>query len=82
MAYQHQLNIWTSDIQIFFYQAREKKRSCGPDRIRTGDLLVANEALYQLSYGPIMWAWMESNHRPPLYQSGVLPLNYTPKFFM
>ncbi len=25
---------------------------CGPDRIRTGDLLIANEALYQLSYGP------------------------------
>ena len=24
-----------------------------PDRIRTGDLLVANEALYQLSYGPL-----------------------------
>ena len=24
----------------------------GPDRIRTGDLLIANEALYQLSYGP------------------------------
>ena len=24
----------------------------GPDRIRTDDLLVANEALYQLSYGP------------------------------
>lgn len=26
---------------------------CGPDRIRTGDLLIANEALYQLSYGPV-----------------------------
>ena len=25
----------------------------GPDRIRTGDLLIANEALYQLSYGPV-----------------------------
>ena len=24
--------------------------------------------------------WMESNHRPPLYQSGVLPLNYTRVF--
>ena len=25
---------------------------CGPERIRTADLLIANEALYQLSYGP------------------------------
>ena len=23
---------------------------------------------------------MESNHPPPLYQRGVLPLNYVPKF--
>ena len=26
--------------------------TCGPERIRTADLLDANEALYQLSYGP------------------------------
>ena len=26
--------------------------SCGPDRIRTGDLSIANAALYQLSYRP------------------------------
>ena len=25
---------------------------CGPDRIRTDDLHIANVALYQLSYGP------------------------------
>ena len=25
---------------------------CGPDRIRTGDLSIANAALYQLSYRP------------------------------
>lgn len=25
---------------------------CGPDRVRTDDLLNAIEALYQLSYGP------------------------------
>ena len=25
----------------------------GPDRDQTDDLLVANEALYQLSYGPV-----------------------------
>jgi hypothetical protein len=27
----------------------------GPDRIQTGDLFVANEALYQLSYWPVPW---------------------------
>ena len=26
---------------------------CGPDRIRTGDLSIANAALYQLSYRPV-----------------------------
>ncbi len=25
----------------------------GPERIRTADLFIANEALYQLSYGPL-----------------------------
>jgi hypothetical protein len=25
----------------------------GPDRDQTDDLLIANEALYQLSYGPV-----------------------------
>ena len=29
---------------------------CGPDRIRTDDLLDAIEALYQLSYGPFIKA--------------------------
>ena len=29
-----------------------KLYECGPKRIRTADLLIANEALYQLSYGP------------------------------
>ena len=29
----------------------------GPERIRTADLLIANEALYQLSYRPVFfWA--------------------------
>ncbi len=55
---------------------------CGPDRIRTGDLLVANEALYQLSYGPlnekILWAHQGLNLGPLSYQDSVLPLNYVP----
>ena len=34
---------------------------CGPDWIRTSDLLIANEMLYQLSYGPIyipLWGYI------------------------
>src|SRR5213082_4137014 len=47
----------------------------GARRDRTDDLLLAKQALSQLSYGPALWSsrvswwvWMESNHRPPPYQ--------------
>ena len=36
----------------------------GADRDRTGDLLLAKQALSQLSYSPAWnkwWAWLESN---------------------
>ena len=36
-----------------YYQTLIFSHLGGPDRIRTGDLLIANEALYQLSYGPV-----------------------------
>jgi hypothetical protein len=29
----------------------------------------------------LWWVWKESNLRPPFYQNGVLPLNYTPFIF-
>ena len=32
--------------------SKQEPAFCGPDRIRTGDLIIANDALYQLSYGP------------------------------
>lgn len=32
--------------------SKQEHTLCGPDRIRTGDLIIANDALYQLSYGP------------------------------
>ena len=35
----------TNKMAVFVYS--------GPDWIRTSDLLIANEMLYQLSYGPI-----------------------------
>jgi hypothetical protein len=52
----------------------------GANRDRTGDLLLAKQALSQLSYGPNSfpvagvgwWVWMDSNHRPPPYQDDAL----------
>jgi hypothetical protein len=51
----------------------------GANRDRTDDLLLAKQALSQLSYGPAVpclgarwWVWMGSNHRPPPYQDGAL----------
>ena len=40
---------------LFFF------KNGGPEVIRTPDLLGANEALYQLSYGPI---WTRINYTP------------------
>jgi hypothetical protein len=60
----------------------------GAERDRTDDLLLAKQALSQLSYSPNAatrpqlsrpdsvtnrwWVWMDSNHRPPPYQDGAL----------
>ncbi len=45
----------------------------GGERDRTDDLLLAKQALSQLSYTPDnWWVWMDSNHRPPPYQDGAL----------
>ena len=47
----------------------------GANRDRTGDLLLAKQALSQLSYGPGelgWWVWLELNQRPPPYQDGAL----------
>ena len=58
----------------------------GAERDRTDDLLLAKQALSQLSYSPDpatdtcsltadpsgWWVWMDSNHRPPPYQDGAL----------
>ena len=60
--------------------------SCGSERDRTDDLLNANQALSQLSYGPmfctdtlhydcsraIVWARVDLNHRPHAYQACAL----------
>ena len=56
----------------------------GVKRNRTADLLLAKQALYQLSYNPGIvddslrktihgwWAWEDLNFRPPPYQSDAL----------
>ena len=56
----------------------------GANRDRTGDLLVANQTLSQLSYGPVpirllrrvvfryWWVWQELHLRPHPYQGCAL----------
>ena len=39
-------------LNVRFCFAKSTFLRCGPDRIRTGDLSIANAALYQLSYRP------------------------------
>ena len=54
-------------------EARRAKTG-GGERDRTDDLLLAKQALSQLSYTPDKnwWVWVGSNHRPPPYQDGAL----------
>ena len=58
--------------------SKSRKFECGADRDRTCDPRVANAMLSQLSYSPIKslqlikWVWVDSNYRPPPYQSGAL----------
>ena len=82
----------TSDIEIFFFRSLElwvdrrvsgslctRSQGGGGERIRTVDLLVANQALSQLSYTPgseakllNWWAWVDLNYRPHAYQACAL----------
>ena len=63
--------------------SKSRKFKCGADRDRTCDPRVANAMLSQLSYSPSIsrvyyntvlfkWVWVDSNYRPPPYQSGAL----------
>ena len=55
-----------------------RKDPGGANRDRTGDLLLAKQALSQLSYGPerrsgkSWWAWEDLNFRPHAYQARAL----------
>ena len=63
-----------------FAQSKPESRSGGARRSRTDDILLAKQALYQLSYGPIFFrrtlkpwlAWTDSNCRPYAYQAYAL----------
>ena len=57
------------------------RKTGGANRDRTGDLLLAKQALSQLSYGPrsvsrgrrlVWWVWVDLNHRPHAYQACAL----------
>ena len=50
-----------------------RRKAGGANRDRTDDLLLAKQALSQLSYGPNnWWVWEESNFRPHPYQGCAL----------
>ncbi len=58
---------------------REAVKVGGARRDRTDDLLLAKQALSQLSYGPLRlsrsikwWAWEDLNFRPHAYQARAL----------
>jgi hypothetical protein len=58
----------------FAHGGRQVKAG-GASRDRTGDLLVANQTLSQLSYGPSLkswWVWEELHLRPHPYQGCAL----------
>ena len=55
--------------------APHRTSSGGGERDRTDDILLAKQALSQLSYTPLLiswWVWLDSNQRPPPYQDGAL----------
>ena len=73
-------------IETAFWSGTKRKRAQnyalsfepgtgGGERDRTDDLLLAKQALSQLSYTPDRnrwWVWLDSNQRPPPYQDGAL----------
>ena len=70
------------------YSMSELMENGGAGRDRTDDLLLAKQALSQLSYSPLAlvaqiekwWAWVDSNYRPHAYQACALTgLSYRPQ---
>jgi len=59
-------------LKLFLWQVG--RGAGGANRDRTGDLLLAKQALSQLSYGPDIgwWVWEELHPRPHPYQGCAL----------
>ena len=67
--FNHLFNILHAAYDSYFH----KINFSGPEEARTPDPHIANVMLFQLSYGPdTMWAYVDLNHRPQLYQSCAL----------
>jgi hypothetical protein len=65
----------TDDVYIVMFVVLLRQAwAGGANRDRTGDLLLAKQALSQLSYGPIVgwWVWEELHPRPHPYQGCAL----------
>ena len=69
-ASQNNLNI----APVRFLKDWQVDKAGGASRDRTGDLLLAKQALSQLSYGPSIgwWVWEELHPRPHPYQGCAL----------
>ena len=81
LVYYYQARCFDNNKIILTNHVKKQKKSCGADRDRTCDPRVANAMLSQLSYSPLnkgiycnslKWVWVDSNYRPPPYQSGAL----------
>ena len=72
---QHQAESFTRLLDYSIVSLSPRQMSGGADRDRTGGLLVANQALSQLSYGPSpmnWWVWEDLHPRPHPYQGCAL----------
>src|SRR6266853_2009150 len=60
-------------LSVLASRSCEAAKAGGGERDRTDNLLLAKQALSQLSYTPeSWWVWLDSNQRPPPYQDGAL----------
>ena len=79
-SFETSLCVYHNHLDLLFKKARLHELfymtdSGGAERNRTDDILLAKQTLYQLSYGPVCFAWWvrkDSNLRPPPYQDGAL----------
>ena len=68
-----ELRARAAHLRLVFQRTEICVSQPGADRARTGGLLLAKQALSQLSYCPPgYWAQMDLNHRPRAYQARAL----------